>query len=122
MDCYNYGELSHLAHQCPKPKKDKYKNKYTSKKDDSSDDDDDEKKKNKPYNKMDGKKKEYKKKNNKAYIVGDWLIDIESLSGSSDGESECGSPINNRKSPKRKIDDQTRPVGADRTQVRVRLV
>jgi hypothetical protein len=49
MDCYNYGDLDHLAHQCPKPKKDKYK-KYKGKKDDSSDDDDDddEKKKNKP--------------------------------------------------------------------------
>jgi hypothetical protein len=22
MDCYNYGELGHLAHKCPKPKKD----------------------------------------------------------------------------------------------------
>jgi len=27
MDCYNCGELGHLAHQCPKPKKDKYKKK-----------------------------------------------------------------------------------------------
>ena len=36
MDCYNYGELGHLAHQCTKPKKDKYKNKYKGKKDDSS--------------------------------------------------------------------------------------
>jgi hypothetical protein len=27
MDCYNCGELGHLAHQCPKPQKDKYKNK-----------------------------------------------------------------------------------------------
>jgi hypothetical protein len=88
MDCYNCGELGHLAHQCPKPKKDKYKGK----KDDSSDDDDDdddEKKKNKPYKKKDGKKKEFhkKKKNGKAYIVGDWLTDIESSSGSSDDES-----------------------------------
>ncbi|XP_066316978.1 protein gar2-like [Miscanthus floridulus] len=76
MDCYNYGDLSH--HQCHKPKKDKYK------KDDPSDDDD-EKKKNKPY-----KKKEFynKKKNGKAYIVGGWLMDIESSSGSSDDESE----------------------------------
>ena len=40
MDCYNYGELGHLAHQCPMPKKDKYKGK----KDDSSDEDNDEKK------------------------------------------------------------------------------
>ena len=66
MDCYNYGDLGHLTHQCPKPKKDKYKGK----KDDSSDED--EKKRNKPYKKKDGKKKEYhKKKNGKAYIVGD---------------------------------------------------
>ena len=88
MDCYNYGDLGHLAHQCPKPKNDKYKKKYKGKKDDSSDDDD-EKKKNKPYKKKDGKKKEFhkKKKNGKAYIVGDWLMDIESSSGSSDDES-----------------------------------
>ena len=25
MDCYNCGELGHLAHQCTKPKKDKFK-------------------------------------------------------------------------------------------------
>ena len=73
MDCYNYGELGHLAHQCPKPKKDKYKKKYKGKKDDSNDDDDNEKKKNKPYKKKDVKKKEFhkKKKNGKVYIVGD---------------------------------------------------
>ena len=72
----------------PKPKKDKYKNKYKGKKDDSSDDDD-EKKKNKPYKKY-GKKKEFhkKNKNDKAYIVGDWLTDIELSSGLSDDESE----------------------------------
>ena len=71
MDCYNCGELGHLAHQCPKPKKDKYKKKYKGKKDDSSDEDDDEKKKNKPYKKKDGKKEFHKKKKNgKAYIVG----------------------------------------------------
>ena len=68
----------------PKAKKDKYKKKYKGKKDDSSDDDV-KKKKNNPYNKKDGKKKEFhKKKNGKAYIVGDWLTDIESSSGSSD--------------------------------------
>ncbi|XP_066344147.1 uncharacterized protein [Miscanthus floridulus] len=52
--------------------------------------DDNEKKKNKPYKKKDDKKKEFykKKKNGKAYIVGDWLTDIESSSGSSDDESE----------------------------------
>jgi hypothetical protein len=27
MDCYNYGELGHLAHQCNKPKKNKFKGK-----------------------------------------------------------------------------------------------
>ena len=60
MDCYNCGELGHLAHQCPKPKKDKYKKKYKGKKDDSSDKDNDEKKKNKPYKKKDDKKKKEK--------------------------------------------------------------
>ena len=54
MDCYNCGELGHLAHQCTKPKKDKFKNKNKGKKDDSSDED--EKKKDKPYKKRDGKK------------------------------------------------------------------
>ena len=62
MDCYNCGELGDLAHQCPKPKKDKYKKKYKGKKDDSSDEDNDEKKKNKPYKKKDGKKKDFHKK------------------------------------------------------------
>ena len=84
MDCYNCGELDHLDHQCPKPKKDKYKKKCKGKKDDSSDENDDEKKKNKPYKKKDDKKKEFhKKKNVKAYVIGDWLTDIESSSGSS---------------------------------------
>ena len=54
MDCYNYGELGHLAHQCTKLKKDKYKKKNKGKKDDSSDEDEDEKKKNKSYKKKDG--------------------------------------------------------------------
>ena len=62
MDCYNCGELGHLAHQCTKPKKDKYKNKYKGKKDDSSNEEEDEKKKNKPYKKRDGKKDFHKKK------------------------------------------------------------
>ena len=70
MDCYNYGELGHLAHQCPKHKKDNFKKKFKGKKDDSSDEEDE--KKNKPYKKRDGKKKEFhkKKKSGKAYIVG----------------------------------------------------
>ena len=51
IDCYNYEELSHLAHQCTKPKKDKFNNKNKGKKDDSSNEDEDEKKKNKPYKK-----------------------------------------------------------------------
>ena len=42
MDCYNCEELGYLAHQCPKPKKDKYK-KYKGKKDDSSNEDEDDK-------------------------------------------------------------------------------
>ena len=80
MDCYNCGELSHLAHQCTKPKKNKFKNKNKGKKDDSSNEEEDEKKRNKPYKKRDGKKKDLhkKKKSGKAYIVGDWLTDIDS--------------------------------------------
>jgi len=81
MDCYNCGELGHLAHQCPKPKKDKYKKK-NKEQDDSSDD---EKSDKKPYKKKGGKKEYHKKKNGKAYIVGDWLTDIESSSGDSFG-------------------------------------
>ena len=86
MDCYNCGELGHLAHQCTKPKK----NKNKGKKDDSSNEDEDEKKKkNKPYKKRDGKKRDFhKKKSGKAYIIGDWLTDIDSSSGSSDDDSD----------------------------------
>jgi hypothetical protein len=32
IDCYNYGDLGHLAHQCPKPPKDKYKNRTRARK------------------------------------------------------------------------------------------
>lgn len=40
--------------------------------------------------KKDGKKKQFhkKNKNGKAYIVGDWFINIESLSGSSSDDSD----------------------------------
>ena len=58
MDCYNCGELGYLAHQCPKPKKDKYKKK-NKEQDDSSDD---EKSDKKAFKKRGGKKEEYHKK------------------------------------------------------------
>jgi hypothetical protein len=71
MDCYNYGELGHLAHQCNKPKK----NKFKGKKDDEIDG---EKKGKKFFKKKEGKHKRFhNKKNGKSYIVGDWLTDIE---------------------------------------------
>ena len=69
MDCYNYGELGHLTHQCPKPKKDKYKKK-NKEQDDSSDDVKSDKK---AFKKKGGKKEYQKNKNGKAYIIGDWL-------------------------------------------------
>jgi hypothetical protein len=88
IDCYNCGEFSHLAHKCPKAKKDKHKKRNKGKKDNTSDDEDD-KKKNKPCKKKDGKNKEYhKKKGGKGYIVGDWLTDIESSSCSSGDEND----------------------------------
>ncbi|XP_066323110.1 tropomyosin-1-like [Miscanthus floridulus] len=92
-------------------KKDKYKKKYKGKKDNSSDDDD--KKKNKPYKKKDGKKKEYhNNKNGKAYIIGDWLTDIESSSCSSGDETSdelreeneiVSSKLNGLKTSKREL-------------------
>jgi hypothetical protein len=82
MDCYNCGELSHLAHQCNKPKK----NKFKGKKDDESDDEEKEKK---FFKTKEGKHKRFhKKKNGKTYIVADWLIDIEYSSESSSSEEE----------------------------------
>jgi hypothetical protein len=82
MDCYNCGELGYLAHKCNKPKKNKFKGK-------KDDDSDDEKKEKKFFKRKKGKHKRFhKKKNGKAYIVGDWLTDIESSSGSSSSEEE----------------------------------
>jgi hypothetical protein len=73
MDCYNYGELGHLSHQCNKPKKNKFKGK-------KYDESDDEKKGKKFFKKKEGKHKRFhKNKNGKAYIVGDWLTDIECI-------------------------------------------
>jgi hypothetical protein len=81
LDCYNCGELGHLAHQWNRPKKNKFKGK-------KDDDSDDEKKEKKFFKRKDGKHKRFhKKKNGKAYIV-DWLTDIESSSGSSSSEEE----------------------------------
>jgi hypothetical protein len=74
---YNYGELGHLDHQCPNPKK----NKYKGKKNDSSDD---EKNIYNTYKRKDDKKK----KNGKTYIIGDWLTNIESSKGSSSNDSD----------------------------------
>jgi hypothetical protein len=75
MDCYNCRELSHLAYQCNKHKKNKFKGK-------KDDDSDDEKKENKFFKRKDGKHKRFhKNKNGKAYIVGDWLTTLSPQAG-----------------------------------------
>jgi hypothetical protein len=82
MDCYKCGELGHLSHQCTKPKNNKFKGK-------KNDDSEYEKKEKKFFKKKDGKNmKFHKRKDGKAYIVGDWLTDIESTSGSSSSEDD----------------------------------
>jgi hypothetical protein len=82
MDCYNCGELGHHAHQCTKPKKNKFKGK-------KDDDSEDEKKEKKFVKKKDGKQKKFhKRKGGKAYIISDWLTDIEFTSGSSLSEED----------------------------------
>jgi hypothetical protein len=90
MDCYSCGELSHLAHQYPKPPKDKYKNKNKGKKDDSSDDEEEKKKTSYTRRRMARKRSttRRRKKGGKAYIVGDWLTNIESSYESSGDESD----------------------------------
>jgi hypothetical protein len=82
IDCYNYEELGHLAHQCTKPKKKKFKGK-------KNDENEDEKKEKKFFKKKDGKQKRFhKRKGGKSYIVGDWLTDIEPTSGYSSSEED----------------------------------
>lgn len=81
MDYYNCGELSHLSHQCFKHKK----NKFKVLKDDTSDDE-----KNKAFKRRKGKKRQFHKKGGKNYIVGNWIINIDSSNGSSSCKSGNG--------------------------------
>jgi len=99
MDCFNCGNLGHLAHQCPLPdKRKKNKNK------DESSDDEKEKKHNKKHSHKSKKhekrksSKKNKKKEGKAYI-GEWVTDEEtsddfSSSSDSDDEGVAGLAIN----------------------------
>jgi hypothetical protein len=65
MYCYNCGELGHLAHQCTKPKKNKFK-------DEKEEESEDGKNEKKIFKKKDGKQKRFhKRKDGKTYIVGD---------------------------------------------------
>jgi hypothetical protein len=100
MQCYNCGELGHLAHSCPKP--DKRKLKY--KKDEDESDDEkpkDFKKKHHHKGKKQGKPthfKKGKKKEARAYI-GEWVTDEESSEASSsssesDNKGVAGLAIN----------------------------
>jgi hypothetical protein len=82
MLCSSFSASNTRGVTSNKPKKNKFKGK-------KDDDNDDEKKENKFFKRKEGMNKRFhKKKNGKAFIVGDWLTDIESSSGSSLSEEE----------------------------------
>jgi hypothetical protein len=62
MDCYNCRELGHLAHQCNRPKK----NKFKAKKEDNNDD---EKKEKRFFKRKDGKHKRFHKRKMESHIL-----------------------------------------------------